>query len=307
MNEVFENLKSFAEMQEEETNKNPVVEDVVESTDDVNEEVADEADEVESEDVESDEVDDKPTDKKQNDDTPWKKSGIVPKGILKRFQKYTERDRQKDQRIADLENAMKKFIDASNEGKPQRDPTLQDFLEAGKNESDYINYMVEQRIQHNMHMEAQRRQQEDVLKRTQDELNRKWNESYNRAKTDLPDYDVVISNVDVQIPTTSMRYIAESDIGPYITYTIASNEDLQDKIDNAATIADKHNIILEVEKNVRNWLSNRNKKVSTAGSQPQNKVSNSKPKIPGSSKGNKPSNRQLDPATASIEEWLGIN
>lgn len=307
MNEVFENLKSFAEMQEEETNKNPVVDEVVESTDDVNEEVADETDEVESEDVESDEVDDKPTEQKQGEDTPWKKSGKVPKGILKRFQKYNERDRQKDQRIADLENAMQKFINASNEGKPQRDPTLQDFLEAGKSESDYINYMVEQRIQHNMHMEAQRRQQEDVLKRTQDDLNRKWNESYNRAKNDLPDYDIVMSNVDIQIPTTSMRYIAENDIGPYITYTIASNEDLQDKIDNAGTIADKHNIILEVEKNIRNWLSNRNKKVSTAGSQPQNKVSNSKPKIPGSSKGNKPSNRQLDPATASIEEWLGIN
>lgn len=303
MNEEFENLKSFAEMQEEETQ-------LVESTEvEVNSEdveSGEDTEEVESTDAdESEEESEEKSDK--SDDTPWKKSGKVPKGILKRFQKYNERDRQKDKRIADLENAMKKFIDASGGNKEQREPTLQDFLEAGKNESDYINYMVEQRIQQQLHMDAQRRQQEETLRRTSEDINRKWNESIARSKNDLPNYDAVISNADVQIPTTSMRYIADSDIGPYITYTIASNEDLQDKIDSAVTHADKHNIILEVENNIRTWLSNRDKKVSTVGKQPQQNNSNGKPKIPGSLKGNKPSTKQLDPATASIEEWLGIN
>ena len=103
-----------------------------------------------------------------------------------------------------------------------------------------------------------------------------------------------------------MAYIAESDIGPYITYTIASDDNLQSKIDGARTIADKHAIILEVEKNVRGWLNSRNKKVSnSAGAQPQKTNSNTKPKIPGSVKTGK-STKTLDPATASIEEWLGL-
>lgn len=311
MNDIFDNLKSHAEMLDE-SNTIPVENTEVndESIENVNDETADETvtvDEADDADDESEDNSDNKSGESDGDKTPWGKPGKVPKGIRERFRKLNERDRVKDARINELETAMKKFIEATGGNKPTREPTLQDFLEAGKSENDFIEYLVSQRIEQRSHHEAQRRQQEEVLRKTQEEINNKWSNAYNNAVKDLPDYDEVVSNVDVQIPTTTMRYIAESDIGPYITYTIASNDDLQSKIDSAKTIADKHAIILEVEKNVRGWLTNKTKKVSmTAGSQPQKTINNgNKLKVPGSVKTGK-TTKTLDPATASIEEWLGL-
>lgn len=310
MNDIFENLKSHAEMLDESTTSvenTEVNEESIENVNDVNADETVTVDEADDADDESEDNSDNKSGESDGDKTPWGKPGKVPKGIRERFRKLNERDRIKDERINELETAMKKFIEATGGNKPTREPTLQDFLEAGKSENDFIEYLVAQRIDQRSHHEAQRRQHEEVLRKTQEEINNKWTNAYSNAVKDLPDYDEVVSNVDVQIPTTTMRYIAESDVGPYVTYTIASNDDLQSKIDSAKTIADKHAIILEVEKNVRGWLSNRNKKVSnSAGVQPKQNTNNgNKPKVPGSVKPGK-STKTLDPATATIEEWLGI-
>lgn len=312
MNDIFDNLRSHAELLDEDvkpTDTNVEVESDESNEDVVNDVNADETDEtVDEADVNEDEVDYKSTKagEGKGDDTPWRKPGKTPKGVLERFRKLNERDRQKEARITELESVIKKFIETSGGNKPSREPTLQDFLEAGKSEQEFIDYLVNQRIEQRSQADYQRRQHEEVLRKKQEEINNKWTNAYKIAVNDLPDYDEVVSNVDIQIPTTTMAYIAESDIGPYITYTIASNDDLQSKIDGARTIADKHAIILEVEKNVRGWLNSRNKKVSnSAGAQPQKTNSNTKLKVPGSVKTGK-STKTLDPATASIEEWLGL-
>ena len=310
MDDIFENLKSHAELLDEDKSVDTKVEIESDESNEgvINDVNADDTVETVDDADENEEVDDKSTKSGEGDgdNTPWRKPGKVPKGVLERFRKLNERDRQKEARINELENAIKKFIESSGGNKPSREPTLQDFLEAGKSEQEFIDYLVNQRIEQRSHADMQRKQQEEVLRKRQEEINNKWSTAYKNALNDLPDYDEVISNVDVQIPTTSTAYIAESDIGPYITYTIASNDDLQSKIDGARTIADKHAIILEVEKQVRNWISGRTKKVSnSAGAQPQKTISNTKPKVPGSVKTGK-STKTLDPATASIEEWLGI-
>ena len=295
----FDNLKSFAEMQAEQETKETTTPVVETETPETVDEVAD------TEETEQDTEDGEQTDETPNtkhDDTPWGKKGKVPKGIADRFRKLTERDRQKDARIRELESAVTKFIESS---KPQqtREPTLQDYLEAGKTENDFINYLVEQRFTQRTQMDAQRRQQEQALERTKSEISKKWSEAFAKAQNDLPDYDEVISSADVEIPTPIMRYITESEVGPYISYTIASNEELQSKLDSVQDPAAKYAIVQEVEKNIRSWLANR--KTSTPNVQPK-QAGNGKPKVPGSIKNGSRSNKPLDPATASIEEWLGI-
>ena len=294
----FDNLKSFAEMQAEQETKETTTPVVETETPETVDEVAD-TEEPEQETEEGEQTDETPT---KQDDTPWGKKGKVPKGIADRFRKLTERDRQKDARIRELESAVTKFIESS---KPQqtREPTLQDYLEAGKTENDFINYLVEQRFTQRTQMDAQRRQQEQALERTKADINKKWTEAFAKAQNDLPDYDEVISSADVEIPTPIMRYITESDVGPYISYTIASNEELQSKLDSVQDPAAKYAIVQEVEKNIRSWLANR--KTSTPNVQPK-QAGNGKPKVPGSIKNGSRSNKPLDPATASIEEWLGI-
>lgn len=296
----FENLKSFAEMQAEKETENTPVKEVEQEVTEPQEDVADPQEPVQGpEDGEHDE--DETPKEGTKPETPWGQKGKVPKGIAERFRKLTERDRQKDARIRELEKAVTTFIESS---KPQqtREPTLQDFLEAGKTENDFINYLVEQRFTQRTQMEAQRRQQEQALERTKSEISKKWSEAFAKAQNDLPDYDEVIASADVNIPTPTMRYITENDVGPYISYTIASNEELQSKIDSIEDPAGKHAIILEVEKNIRSWLSSRKTSVTV---QPRT-ASNQKPKVPGSIKNGSKSSKGLDPATASIEEWLGI-
>lgn len=294
----FENLKSFAEMQAEQETKETTTPVVETETPETVDEVAD-TEEPEQE-TEEGEQTDEPKDTKP--ETPWGQKGKVPKGIADRFRKLTERDRQKDARIRELESAVTKFIESS---KPQqtREPTLQDYLEAGKTENDFINYLVEQRFTQRTQMDAQRRQQEQALERTKSEISKKWSEAFAKAQNDLPDYDEVISSADVEIPTPIMRYITESEVGPYISYTIASNEELQSKLDSVQDPAAKYAIVQEVEKNIRSWLANR--KTSAPNVQPK-QAGNGKPKVPGSIKNGSRSNKPLDPATASIEEWLGI-
>ena len=295
----FDNLKSFAEMQAEQETQKPETTQVTEP--EVTE-TAEEVAETEENTEEGEHAGETTEDTKPKADTPWGKSGKVPKGIAERFRKLTERDRIKDAKIRELETAMTKFIEAS---KPQqtREPTLQDFLEAGKTENDFINYLVEQRITQRSQIDAQRRDQERALERTKEEISKKWNESFAKAQSDLPDYDEVIASADVMLPNQIMRYITENDVGPYISYTIASNEELQSKIDSIQDPAGKHAIVLEVEKNIRSWLASR--KTSAPNVQPKT-AGNGKPKVPGSIKNGSRSNKPLDPATASIEEWLGI-
>lgn len=294
----FENLKSFAEMQSDldsskdtppKETKEPEVKDSEAST--PKEETGDNPEET-KEGVPGEENTDK-------DETPWGKSGKVPKGISERFRKLTERDRQKDARIRDLEATVKKFLDTG--AKDSKEPTLQDFLEAGKSENDFINYLVEQRMNARTQVDEQKRKQEEHIKRAQTELQEKWSKAIEKSKLDLPDYDEVIASADVVLPTNTMRFITESDIGPYISYTIASDEGLQTKIDNMQDPASKHAVVIEVEKTVRAWLANRDKKSSV-----QPNAGNGKPKVPGSLKNGSKAGKVLDPATATIEEWLGI-
>lgn len=295
----LDNLKSFAEMQAELEQKAKGTPQPEETKVETNKEADVEQPEPTGDEPEGGEGGTEET-TETKDTTPWGKSGKVPKGIAERFRKLTERDRIKDARIKELEGAMKRFVESGT--KQTREPTLQDFLEAGKTETDYINYLVEQRLAQRSQVEEQRRNQEETIRRTQTELMDKWSKAIERSKNDLPDYDEVIANADVILPTPSMRYITESDIGPYISYTLASDEMLQSKIDSIPEPAGKHAVILELEKTLRAWLSNREKKVPSV----QSKPSGTKPKVPGSLKNGSKTGKVLDPATSTIEEWLGI-
>lgn len=142
MDDVFENLKSDAELKE-------AAEVKPESTSKVEEvktEVA--AEEQKSEPtpkVEEEKVEEEISAEQQASDTPWGKPSYVPKMLRERLKKLTERDREKEAKIRDLETAMGKFIEATGANKVV-EPTLKDFLAAGKTENDFINFLVDQKV-----------------------------------------------------------------------------------------------------------------------------------------------------------------
>ncbi len=301
MDDVFENLKSDAELKE-------AAEVKPESTPKVEEvktEVA--AEEQKSEPtpkVEEEKVEEEISAEQQASDTPWGKPSYVPKMLRERLKKLTERDREKEAKIRDLETAMGKFIEATGANKVV-EPTLKDFLAAGKTENDFINFLVDQKVAERTKVETQRLSQQEALQRTEKEAKDLWDSAIAKVKDDLPDYDDVVSNADnILIPTSSLNYIKKSDIGPYVSYTIATSEDIQKRLDSMKTPAEKHAVIVEVEKNLRAFLKDR-KPLETAPVQPQTNSANTKPKVPKQLSNGRLA-KALDPATASIEDWLGI-
>lgn len=296
MEDMIDSLKSYAELKAEAESKEttPAVDTEIEATEPVDG-VDDNTDDEDSNDDDSSESTDNKTKEVSKDETPWGKSEVVPKGIQKRFKQLTQKARDSERKFQEMEKAFK-IITASSQ-QENIEPTF-------ANDAERINYLVEQRFNQEKIVNEQRRQYEQQVARDNEELNSKWNVAYESASKDLPDFDDVIADSEVVLPNSTLRYLALNDVGPYISYTIAKNQDLQDEI-NTMTPADRHGKVLEVEANVRKWLSARTNVTKSVGSvQLPPKNSNGKPKVPGSLKNSGSRSTKLDPATASIEDWL---
>jgi hypothetical protein len=303
MSEIdFDNLKSDAELAEAKTTKEPKVELPVEEVEEeVSEEVAEEATESdeESDDESGDEVEEgKPEAKGKK---PWGTPDHTPKGVREKFSKLTTKNRELEAKVKQMEEAFNRLNPQNNQQRKM--PTKQDFINAGRTEEDYIAFLVQVQTQQQVQALEQQRMQREVQTKQAEEISGKWESAMEKAKADLPDYDDVVAEADLKLPVQTMRYLAVSDVGPYIAYTIAKDKTIHQNIAQLSP-ADRHNAVLQVEQMVRNWLSAPKAKAPVTPVQPQPQGS-SKPRPPMNPKVIK-GKQKLDPATASIEEWLGI-
>lgn len=233
---------------------------------------------------------------------PWGKPDEVPKGVRDRFSKLTKRNKAYEAKINELESAMKQILDDKNKAIPK--PTKNDF----QNEEEYINYLVAQRMQEQMTQQQAQAAQQAQYQRQADEINSKWDSAMEKASTDLPDYDDVVSGADTQLPIPTMRHLAQSDIGPYIIYTIAKDANLQNEINQMPPVA-RHQKVLEIEQRVSTWLTARNS-APVSDAQPNETITNKTSATP---KKGSPSplkgknNVTLDPSTADVMEWIEAN
>jgi hypothetical protein len=286
MNEEFDfsKLKSYSELQAEQESEVPevVVEDDEDGLDEeevVSEEVPDEG--------ETDTAVEKPT-KVEVAQAPWGKPGKVPKGIQDRFKKLTSK-------ISELEAQV------ATHGKPVKQEEETFDLNDPQQLARYIELQVEMRT----NAQAEARQKQATIQKDFDELNTVWTKNFEQAKADLPDYDDVMADSTVMLPKQTMRHIVSSDVGSYVSYTIAKNEDLQTEINNM-TPENRHAKVLEIEKTVRTFLKGRTK--APVASEKGSVSTKTVPlKIPGATvkkAGGK--SGKIDWSTASMEELIDM-
>jgi hypothetical protein len=84
-----------------------------------------------------------------------------------------------------------------------------------------------------------RARQEDVERKMQEERNKvieSWNTRVENTKSELPDFDDMVSSSDVVVSDQVRDAILESDVGPRILYHLAENPEIAQKISKASLI-----------------------------------------------------------------------
>jgi hypothetical protein len=284
----FSKLKSYSELQAEQESETP--EKVPEEGEgELEEELEEEEDAGEP--VESEAPEEKPA-KTKVAEAPWGKPGKVPKGLQDRFKKLTTE-------IAGLKAQV------AAQGTKTQDKKEETFDLSNPQElARYIELQVEMRTS----AEAEARAEQAKIQKDFDALNETWTKNFEQARADLIDYDDVLANSEAVLPKQTLRYIVASDVGAYVSYTIAKNPDLQTEI-NSMSPEGRHAKVLEVEKTVRAFLKGR-AKPAAASPAPQKPGSvPTKPvlKVPGASvKKTAGKSANIDWATASMDEVLGL-
>lgn len=276
----LDKLKSFSEMA---ADQEPKAEVVVEETEEVEptDEPAEAIEDTEGDESEGSDKDSKTEPKKTEKVAPWGKSNKVPKGVQDRFRTMTEK-------IRTLES---KLNSKAVEGKEEQQYDLRDPVQLAQ-------YIAETMDAKATEREEKRRQHAEY-----EVLNKKWTENFEKAKEQLEDYDEVLAESKAILPNSTLRHIVESDVGPYVSYTIAKDLALQELINGLAP-AERHAKVLEVEKTVRSYL-NGSKPVSPAKGGVQTPAAKPALKAPGSTVKKAPGQKvKLDPATADVMDWI---
>lgn len=284
----FSKLKSYGELKAEQEALDPkATTPVVPEVEDP--EKPEDEEELEEE-LETDDKEPAPTDDKSKEPkAPWGQPGKVPKGIQDRFRKFTTK-------IAELE----KLVASKNAPVKTEEETYD--LSDPQQLARYIEAQVDARTE----AKAEAQRQQAAIQRDFEEMNAVWTKNFEQAKDDLPDYDEVLNESRVILPKQTLQYLVKSDVGPYVSYTVAKNDELQDEINTLAP-AERHAKILEVEKTVRQFLSTRTKAPAATPAKGSSVPAKPQLKVPGSSvkrTGGKPG--ALDLATADINDLLGI-
>ena len=67
-------------------------------------------------------------------------------------------------------------------------------------------------------------------KETQEKILKSWNEKIAKAKSNLPDFDVMVQSSNVVVGDEIRDSILESDVGPQLLYFLASDEDFAKRL-----------------------------------------------------------------------------
>lgn len=115
----------------------------------------------------------------------------------------------------------------SGKSKDDGEPDPKDF----KTNAEYIDAMVEHRFEKKERAEAQKRYEQGQAK-----LQAEFVDRLNIARKELPDFDEVVGDADIDVVPHIASYIAESELGPKLGYHFAKNPDDLERIQKLSPI-----------------------------------------------------------------------
>ena len=151
--------------------------------------------------------------------------------LNKRFDKVTKRAQEAEAKARDLEERLKSY-EAGNVQQPQQEtvkaegkPQASQFNDAFEYAEALAEWSAENALKQRDAEEAGRK-----AKETQEKILKSWNEKIAKAKSNLPDFDVMVQSSNVVVGDEIRDSILESDVGPQLLYFLASDEDFAKRL-----------------------------------------------------------------------------
>lgn len=132
-----------------------------------------------------------------------------------------------EKRAEAAETRLKQLESGGEKAKDSGEPDPKDF----KTNAEYIDAMVEHRFEKKERAEAQKRYNEGQAK-----LQAEFVDRLNSARKELPDFDEVVGDADIDVVPHIASYIAESELGPKLGYHFAKNPDDLERIQKLSPI-----------------------------------------------------------------------
>lgn len=224
-----EEMKSEAELEEESLRKAQEKEPVKESEKEPGQEPESSPDTV---DAKGEKGEDEPEgdgkgEKKDTDkgpESPYGNSGHTPKGVQERINSLTKRNYELSEKMRRMEEELAGFRKKVD---PEREPTREDFLKAGKTEDDFIAWKIQKGTD-----EAVKRAL-DERRATEERENavREYHERENEARGLFLDYDsVVYGGDDITCYPQAAELIRGLPNGPEVVYSLHKNPKLREQL-----------------------------------------------------------------------------
>ena len=236
--------------------------------------VTSEQDTEDEENVETDEGSEDSDD--QSEDSAEQKPVKKSRGMLRRIEKLVEEKAELKRRLDQLQGskqmeaqATAAVEDSGNFDKPK--PKFADFDSL----EDYTEALTEWKIDKREFEKEQAAEIREV-KTKQQEVVQSWHQKEADVKKEFRDYaDVVnIENLQSAQPTSEARvFLAESEVGPKVLYTLLSNDELAKKFSEASPVQQVKmltKIEMQVDDSSSNKVSNSTVKISKAPNPPKN-------------------------------------
>ena len=151
--------------------------------------------------------------------------------LNKRFDKVTKRAQEAEAKARDLEERLKSY-EAGNVQQPQQEtvkaegkPQASQFNDAFEYAEALAEWSAENALKQRDAEEAGRK-----AKETQEKILKSWNEKIAKAKSNLPDFDVMVQSSTIVVGDEIRDSILESDVGPQLLYFLASDDDFAKRL-----------------------------------------------------------------------------
>lgn len=132
-----------------------------------------------------------------------------------------------EKRAEDLEKRLKALEPGDTKSKADGAPKPEDF----KTNAEYIDAMVEYKFLKKEQDEAQKRYDASQAK-----LQAEFIDRLNAVRKELPDFDEVVGDADIDVVPHIASYIAESELGPKLGYHFAKHPDELERIQKLSPI-----------------------------------------------------------------------
>jgi hypothetical protein len=158
--------------------------------------------------------------------------------LNKRFDKVSKRAQEAEARAANFEKELNELRARVNPQEQQQKPVVSEgkpqanqFVDAFEYAEALAEWSAENALKQRDAQEATRKAQEIEAQKQQT-----WAKKIEQAKAEMPDFDRIVQSSDVVVSDAVKQAILESDVGPQVLYTLASDEDFAKKITEMDTV-----------------------------------------------------------------------